>query len=123
MQYIYKGIDNYCVQNQSSHDSNIYTGILCTFVHCGIHQREQVLFAMMATPWSNCKSSYTSGRKETATTDDAANQISQFMIEEILLTKINGLEMEAKSYQKEEKQSSQLTLLFDFKIQFNQYHM
>ena len=31
-----------------------------------------------------------------------------------------GLEMESKSYEKEELQSSQMSLIFDFKIQCNQ---
>ena len=55
--------------------------------------------------------------------DGTANLVEQFVviIEEISVTMRQGMEMEAKSYKKEEQQSSQLSLPFDFKIQCSQY--
>ena len=43
------------------------------------------------------------------------------IIEDSSLIMKKDLEMEAKSYQKEEQQSFQLSLSFNFKIQYNQY--
>ena len=51
------------------------------------------------------------------------NEVVLFIIiiEDVSRMVRKGLEMDAKSYQKEEQQSSQLSLPFDFKIQCNQY--
>ena len=49
--------------------------------------------------------------------------VLQFIVEEISMTMRKGFEVEAKSYQKEEQQSSLLKLAFGFKIQWNQYQM
>ena len=55
--------------------------------------------------------------------EDTPNQVQQFIIitEDISVMMRKGLTMEAKSYQKEEQQSSQLSFPFDFKIQYNQF--
>ena len=53
---------------------------------------------------------------------DTASMALQCNIEEISVTMRKRLEMEAKSYPKEEQEFFQLSLPFDFKIQCNQYH-
>ena len=91
-----------------------------TFVHCRIHEREQSVFCHDGY---SVKQHIFQGGREQQQHNDTANLVSKFIMEEILVTMRKRLEMEAKSYAEEEQQSSQLSLPFDFKTQYDQYHM
>ena len=100
----------------------IYNGMICIHLHIAEFMREnKVLFAMMATPMSNIHTLQGGWKQQQH--DDTAYLVLQFIIEEISVMMRKRLEMETKSYPKEEQHSSQLSLPFDFKIQCNQYHM
>ena len=93
-------------------------GTICIFAHCRIHQREHSVYCHNDY---SIECSYTSERMKAATRWYTTNQVDQFIIiiEEMSVIMRKGLELEAKYYQKEEHQSSQLCLPFYFKIQCN----
>ena len=91
-----------------------------TFVYCRIHEREQSIFG---SDGYSIKQHTPQGGWEQQQCDDTANLISQFINEEISVTMRKRLEMEVKSYPQDDQHLSQLSLPFDFKIQWNHYHI
>ena len=94
----------------------VYNGMICIYLYIAEFMREnKVFFAIMAIPWSNTH------LREEGCSNNMMTKLTRFhnIIEEISVTTRKRLEMEAKSYQKEEQQSSQLSLPFYCKIQFN----
>ena len=91
-----------------------------TFVDCIIHEKDQSAF---------CHDGYymeqhtPQGGWKQQQHDDTTNLVIQFINEEISVTMRKILEMEAKSHPQEEQHFYQLSLPYDFKIQYNQYQM